>query len=330
VQSSSELKQLRRTMTKTSSFIAGSLAEPSAPAGATAGPKTASAGGSGTRADTPHTSSTDVGRKGLAGGVVVPAPPGMGMGSGPGVKDPSASVPGTSGAARLSAAVLDADGNAVPSSAAPPPVAKRNGKRSKAKPNAPSPTARDASVGDGLAAAVSDGSSGAGGSGGGGGIGGSGGGGGIDGHGHGSNGVTVGRRSDGSCDVTAAAAASARAAQVDFSLGPPTKTGFLKKRSGGNKRSAKWDKRWCELSDTGFIHYYKKQGGKNAGSVYLKGGWVPVCVRACDRFTSETRMVDMAALLTSTGNPRVLSGACRWLPHRACVVYGGLWWPMVA
>ena len=35
--------------------------------------------------------------------------------------------------------------------------------------------------------------------------------------------------------------------------------------------AAKWDKRWCELSDTGYIHYYKKEGGKNAGSVFLKG-----------------------------------------------------------
>lgn len=36
-------------------------------------------------------------------------------------------------------------------------------------------------------------------------------------------------------------------------------------------RVAKWDKRYFELSNTGYLHYYKKEGGKNQGSVYLRG-----------------------------------------------------------
>ena len=43
----------------------------------------------------------------------------------------------------------------------------------------------------------------------------------------------------------------------------------MTKKSGG--AVPKWDRRWFELSDTGFLHYYKKEGGKNAGSVFLKG-----------------------------------------------------------
>lgn len=51
----------------------------------------------------------------------------------------------------------------------------------------------------------------------------------------------------------------------------PTRAEYLKKMSGGKSRSAKWDKRWCELSDTGHINYFKKKGGKIAGAVPLLG-----------------------------------------------------------
>ena len=67
------------------------------------------------------------------------------------------------------------------------------------------------------------------------------------------------------------AAAASPIAFVGAARGPPTRAEYLKKKSGGKSRAVKWDKRWCELSDTGYIHYYKKQGGKNAGSVFLKG-----------------------------------------------------------
>lgn len=41
--------------------------------------------------------------------------------------------------------------------------------------------------------------------------------------------------------------------------------------SGGKKRAPHWDTRFFELSDTGYLHYYKKQDGKCMGSIYLRG-----------------------------------------------------------
>ena len=72
--------------------------------------------------------------------------------------------------------------------------------------------------------------------------------------------------------------------------GPPTRAEYLKKKSGGKSRAAKWDKRWIELSDTGYIHYYKKEGGKNAGSVFLKG-----CPARVDADDSTTFLVETPA-----------------------------------
>lgn len=48
--------------------------------------------------------------------------------------------------------------------------------------------------------------------------------------------------------------------------GPPTREGFLTKKSGGKSKfeqmaGVHWDKRWFELSDTGYLHYFKKQVG---------------------------------------------------------------------
>ena len=45
---------------------------------------------------------------------------------------------------------------------------------------------------------------------------------------------------------------------------------MLNKKPGKAKLGQRWDRRWCELSDTGYLHYFKKEGGKNAGSVFLK------------------------------------------------------------
>eukprot|EP00911_Craspedida_sp_UC1_P003024 UC1_evm6s2203 len=50
----------------------------------------------------------------------------------------------------------------------------------------------------------------------------------------------------------------------------PTREGYLEKMSGA-KRSTKFEKRFFELSNTGYLHYYKKEGGKSAGSIYLRG-----------------------------------------------------------
>jgi len=49
---------------------------------------------------------------------------------------------------------------------------------------------------------------------------------------------------------------------------PPTRTGWLEKMAG---KSHKWDKRFFELNTSGSLLYFKKEGGKNAGSIYLRG-----------------------------------------------------------
>lgn len=54
------------------------------------------------------------------------------------------------------------------------------------------------------------------------------------------------------------------------------------------RRKQKWDKRFCELSETGYIHYYKKEGGKNAGSVFLLGAPVTVDREDTRLFNVET------------------------------------------
>ncbi|KAL9974456.1 hypothetical protein ACROYT_G011488 [Oculina patagonica] len=52
----------------------------------------------------------------------------------------------------------------------------------------------------------------------------------------------------------------------------PTKQGFLAKLSGGKHQTPKWDNRYFELSDTGYLYYYKKpDGGKPINSIYLRG-----------------------------------------------------------
>ena len=68
---------------------------------------------------------------------------------------------------------------------------------------------------------------------------------------------------------------------------PPGRSGWLHKLSGGKSRKQKWDKRYCELSQTGYIHYYKKQGGKNAGSVFLRGAPISMNEDPCT-FLIET------------------------------------------
>lgn len=43
------------------------------------------------------------------------------------------------------------------------------------------------------------------------------------------------------------------------------------KLSGGKHRAAKFDKRFFELSDAGSLYYYKKEGGKVLGAIYMRG-----------------------------------------------------------
>ncbi|XP_012564642.1 formin-F-like [Hydra vulgaris] len=48
-------------------------------------------------------------------------------------------------------------------------------------------------------------------------------------------------------------------------------SGFLEKLSGGKKRTAKWDLRYFELTENGYLQYFKKKGGTITGNIYLKG-----------------------------------------------------------
>jgi len=51
-----------------------------------------------------------------------------------------------------------------------------------------------------------------------------------------------------------------------------TRSGFLGKLSGGKHHTPKWDNRYFELTDTGYLNYYKKaDGGKPINSIYLRG-----------------------------------------------------------
>ena len=56
----------------------------------------------------------------------------------------------------------------------------------------------------------------------------------------------------------------------------PTRFGFLSKLSGGKKRQPKWDRRYFELTTSGYLHYSKKEDGKLSGTIYLRG--VPIRV----------------------------------------------------
>ena len=51
----------------------------------------------------------------------------------------------------------------------------------------------------------------------------------------------------------------------------PVKQGYLDKLSGGKKRAPKWDKRYFEVTSSGYLYYYKKAHGKPVGSIYLRG-----------------------------------------------------------
>ena len=51
--------------------------------------------------------------------------------------------------------------------------------------------------------------------------------------------------------------------------GPPTRKGYLEKQAPG--RAAKWDRRYFELTASGSMDYYKKEGGRNVGNIFLKG-----------------------------------------------------------
>ena len=52
----------------------------------------------------------------------------------------------------------------------------------------------------------------------------------------------------------------------------PTKQGFLDKLSGGKHKSPKWDNRYFEVTEAGYLYYYKKpDGGKPINSIYLRG-----------------------------------------------------------
>ena len=51
----------------------------------------------------------------------------------------------------------------------------------------------------------------------------------------------------------------------------PIKQGYLEKLSGGKKRAHKWDRRYFEVTPSGYLHYFKKENTKPVGSIYLRG-----------------------------------------------------------
>ena len=48
-----------------------------------------------------------------------------------------------------------------------------------------------------------------------------------------------------------------------------TREGWLEKSSAGP--IMKFDRRWFELTANGNLYYYKKEGGKALGNIYLRG-----------------------------------------------------------
>ena len=61
-----------------------------------------------------------------------------------------------------------------------------------------------------------------------------------------------------------------RTTVIQFTL--KFKQGFLDKLSGGKHKAPKWDNRYFELTETGYLYYYKKpDGGKPINSIYLRG-----------------------------------------------------------
>ena len=51
----------------------------------------------------------------------------------------------------------------------------------------------------------------------------------------------------------------------------PIKKGYLEKLSGGKKRAPKWDRRYFEVTSSGYLLYSKKENTKPVGSIYLRG-----------------------------------------------------------
>eukprot|EP00730_Choanoeca_flexa_P004949 TRINITY_DN11846_c5_g1_i1.p1 TRINITY_DN11846_c5_g1~~TRINITY_DN11846_c5_g1_i1.p1 ORF type:complete len:1636 (+),score=587.46 TRINITY_DN11846_c5_g1_i1:537-4910(+) len=67
---------------------------------------------------------------------------------------------------------------------------------------------------------------------------------------------------------TAVAPTAAKAKKKKTKKGePPSRTGWLDRL---NPKSRKWEKRFFELVTSGYCHFYKKEGGKNQGSIYLR------------------------------------------------------------
>lgn len=60
----------------------------------------------------------------------------------------------------------------------------------------------------------------------------------------------------------------------------PSRSGYLEKLSGGKHHTPKWDQRYFELTETGYLNYYKKPEGKVINQIYLRG--CPVEIRKAD------------------------------------------------
>lgn len=65
------------------------------------------------------------------------------------------------------------------------------------------------------------------------------------------------------------ASAAAPVVKARVQRPPPTRFGYLEKLAKAG--TTKWDKRYFELTPTATLNFYKKEGGRNVGTVFLKG-----------------------------------------------------------
>eukprot|EP00118_Oscarella_pearsei_P023521 m.282559 g.282559 ORF g.282559 m.282559 type:complete len:1368 (+) comp40658_c0_seq13:550-4653(+) len=93
----------------------------------------------------------------------------------------------------------------------------------------------------------------------------------------------------------------------------PIMEGYLEKMSGGKKRAPKWDSRFFELCETGYLHYYRKKDSRCLGSVYLRG--CPISIDSMDNRIIKLQSEDR------TWYFRAQSGASASSWKKALVVY---------
>jgi len=70
---------------------------------------------------------------------------------------------------------------------------------------------------------------------------------------------------------TADGAAKEEAAAAAAKAAPPSRTATFKKWTTKGSRGPRWEVRYFEVGETGYLNWYKKEGAKISGSVFLQG-----------------------------------------------------------